>query len=141
MPDWGPFGDTRREARLLAISDALLLKSPAGGKVELVLTVATQGLRDFPRDEFVSRHIAVPIRISRSRIAALPRISNTLMPVRRSISTAVRRSAGFLKHTCDEMDQTQIVDPGGLMLQIDVGEGRGDEEGPQVALRNFSLEP
>jgi hypothetical protein len=55
MPDWGPFDDTRREARLLAISDALLLKSPAGGKVELVLTVATQRLRDFPpREEFVA---------------------------------------------------------------------------------------
>jgi hypothetical protein len=39
-------GDTFFEAKLLAITGALLLKSPGGGNVETVLTLAIQRLPD-----------------------------------------------------------------------------------------------
>lgn len=42
MPEDGPFGDTRLDARLLAISAALFVNSPDGGCVESVFTLATQ---------------------------------------------------------------------------------------------------
>ena len=45
-PEAGPFGETFFEARLRAMVAALLVKSPGGGKVETVFTLATQ--RFFP---------------------------------------------------------------------------------------------
>jgi hypothetical protein len=42
MPDAGPFGETRFEARVRAIVAASLVNNPAGGWVESVLTLATQ---------------------------------------------------------------------------------------------------
>jgi len=42
MPEAGPFGDTRFDARLLAIVAASVVKSPAGGCVESLVTDATQ---------------------------------------------------------------------------------------------------
>ena len=41
MPDCGPLGDTRLEARVRAMVEALQVKSPGGGCVESVLTFAT----------------------------------------------------------------------------------------------------
>jgi hypothetical protein len=55
MPDWGPLGETFFDARLFAISSALFLKSPGGGNVETVLTLATQRLPDlFPRADLAA---------------------------------------------------------------------------------------
>jgi hypothetical protein len=42
MPEAGPFGETFFEARDRAMVAASLVKRPSGGKVETVLTVATQ---------------------------------------------------------------------------------------------------
>ncbi len=44
MPDCGPFGETFFGASVLAITDAFFLKSPGGGWVESVLTLATHFL-------------------------------------------------------------------------------------------------
>lgn len=41
-PDVGPFGLTRREASMRPMVSALVVKSPAGGAVETVVTVCTQ---------------------------------------------------------------------------------------------------
>jgi len=41
IPDDGPFGETFFEAKLFAITSAFLVKSPSGGCVESVFTVAT----------------------------------------------------------------------------------------------------
>lgn len=45
MPEAGPFGDTRFDARLLAIVAASVVKSPAGGCVESLVTDATPAVR------------------------------------------------------------------------------------------------
>lgn len=42
MPEAGPFGATRLEARLRAIVDASFVNRPSGGWVESVLTLADQ---------------------------------------------------------------------------------------------------
>ena len=47
MPEVGPFGDTFLDASVLAIVDALLLKSPGGGLVQSVFTFATHLLDCF----------------------------------------------------------------------------------------------
>jgi hypothetical protein len=56
MPDPGPFGETLFDASVRAIVAAFLLKRPAGGCVESVLTFATQrflfGLLMTPPREF-----------------------------------------------------------------------------------------
>lgn len=44
MPEPGPLGETFFEARERAMVAASLVKSPCGGKVETVLTLATQRL-------------------------------------------------------------------------------------------------
>jgi hypothetical protein len=41
MPDPGPFGETFREARVLAMVGASFVKRPAGGCVESVVTAPT----------------------------------------------------------------------------------------------------
>lgn len=42
IPDSGPFGETFRDASVLAMVAASFVNRPAGGCVESVLTVATQ---------------------------------------------------------------------------------------------------
>ncbi len=44
MPEPGPLGETFLEAKLRAIAAALLVKSPSGGWVESVFTLATHCL-------------------------------------------------------------------------------------------------
>ena len=46
MPEPGPFGDTFREARVLAIVAAFFLNNPSGGKVDSVFTRATHRFLD-----------------------------------------------------------------------------------------------
>ena len=41
MPDAGPFGETRFEAKDVAMAEALRLNNPSGGWVESVFTLAT----------------------------------------------------------------------------------------------------
>ena len=70
------------EARLLAIVGALFLKSPGGGKVETVLTLATQRLPDlFPRADLAEGISLYQSELSISRIAAVETNCNTLMLV------------------------------------------------------------
>jgi hypothetical protein len=47
MPEPGPFGDTFRDANVLAIVAALFLNNPSGGKVDSVFTRATHRFLDF----------------------------------------------------------------------------------------------
>jgi hypothetical protein len=77
-----PLGETFFEARLLAIVGALFLKSPGGGKVETVLTVATQRLPDlFPRADLAEGISLYQSELSISTIAAVETNCNTLMLV------------------------------------------------------------
>ena len=66
MPEPGPFGETFFKARVRAMVEALLLKRPAGGRVESVVTFATQRLFfGCFRDEVVFRvRIRLPIYLS-----------------------------------------------------------------------------
>jgi hypothetical protein len=44
MPDAGPFGETRLDARETAIAEAFFLNNPSGGCVESVFTFLTHFL-------------------------------------------------------------------------------------------------
>jgi len=58
IPDAAPFGDTFLEASERAISGALFVKRPFGGKVETVFTFATQRLTRFFPDVFAASFLA-----------------------------------------------------------------------------------
>jgi len=69
MPDPGPFGETRVEAKLLAIVAALLVNKPSGGCVESVFTFATHLFLDFlPRTD--DRFLAGIARSPRTHLDA-----------------------------------------------------------------------
>jgi hypothetical protein len=57
MPDPGPLGETRFDARTFATADALCLNNPAGGCVESVFTVA---IHLFPLRALFCRSIKPP---------------------------------------------------------------------------------
>src|ERR1700723_3418839 len=114
MPDWGPFGDTLFDAKLFAIAGALFLKSPGGGKVETVLTVATQRLPDrlLPRADFAAGISLYQSGLSLGRIAADTCHCNTLMIVREAIhrgKTLRIELVGFLENGSDEIDEPELI--------------------------------
>jgi len=110
-------------------SRALFLKSPGGGKVETVLTLATQRLPDlFPRADLAAGISLYQSELSISRIAADEMNRNTLMLVSGNSFKGLQQiaSAGFLKHCGNEIDQPHLVNPTCFVLRIDMGESRRD---------------
>jgi hypothetical protein len=112
--------------------DALFLKSPGGGKVETVLTLATQRLPDlFPRADLAEGISLYQSELSISRIAAGEVNCNTLMLVsgkflKERMQIAL---ASLLKHSCDEIEQSHLVNPTCFVLRIDVSESWRDQYG------------
>jgi len=58
IPDAAPFGETFLDASERAISGALFVKSPSGGNVETVFTLATHRLTRFFPDLFAAFFLA-----------------------------------------------------------------------------------
>jgi hypothetical protein len=120
------------------------LKSPGGGKVETVLTLATQRLPDLFRWADLAAGISLyQSELSISRIAADEMNCNTLMLVsgkflKERVQIAL---ASFLKHRCDEIEQSHLVNPACFVLRIDVGESRRDQYGAQISAGHVFFQP
>ena len=70
MPDAAPLGETLLEASVRAIVTASFVNNPSGGKVETVLTFATQRLppvavflRELEAEDFCFGAIATPSQL------------------------------------------------------------------------------
>src|SRR5437660_12560263 len=97
IPDAGPFGETRRDARERAMVAASLVKRPSGGCVESVVTAALH----------FRLATAVLLHPSRQRGAD----QRALRSEERRVGKGCR--SGGARERCEEREEAVVVDKGG----------------------------